>query len=71
VPIDERARIQIPAHEYPELRVEVDEKLAWMLLDDPFELGLEVLPVHGSRTARVAQVLEVISVRGARIEVRG
>ncbi|WP_257462466.1 ATP-binding protein [Archangium lipolyticum] len=57
VPIEERDRIQIPAHEDPELRVEVDEKLAWMLLDDPFELGVEILLVHGSRTARVTQVL--------------
>jgi predicted ATPase len=58
VPIEERDRIQLPAHEDPEQRVAVDEKLAWMLLDDPFELGVEVLPVHGSRTARVTQVLE-------------
>lgn len=58
VPIEERDRIPLPAHEAPELRAEVDEKLAWMLLDDPFELGVEVLPVHGSTTARVTQVLE-------------
>jgi predicted ATPase len=58
VPIEERDRIQLPAHEDPEQRVAVDEKLAWMLLDNPFELGVEVLPVHGSRTARVTQVLE-------------
>lgn len=58
VPIEERDRIQLPAHEDPELRAEVDEKLSWMLLDDPFELGVEVLRVHGSRTARVTQVLE-------------
>jgi len=58
VPIEERDRIQIPAHEDPEQRVKVDEKLAWMLLDDPFELGVEVLPIRGSRTARITQVLE-------------
>lgn len=58
VPIEERDRIQLPAHEDPELRTAVDEKLAWMLFDDPFELGVEVLPVHGSRTARATQVLE-------------
>lgn len=58
VPIEERARIQLPAHEDPELRAAVDEKLAWMLLDDPFELGVEVLPVQGPRAARVTQVLE-------------
>jgi len=58
VPIEERDRIPLPAHEDPELREKVDEKLAWMLLDDPLELGVEVLPVHGSRSARVTQVLE-------------
>jgi hypothetical protein len=58
VPIEERDRIQIPAYEDPKLRAEVDEKLAWMLLEDPFELGVDVLPVHGSRTARVTQILE-------------
>lgn len=63
VPIEDR--IQLPAHEDPELRMEVDEKLAWMLLDDPFELGVEVLPVHGSTTARVTQVLERLA-RGER-----
>jgi predicted ATPase len=63
VPIEERDRIPLPAYEDPKLRREVDEKLAWMLLDDPFELGVEVLPVHGATTARVAQVLERL-VRG-------
>ncbi|WP_224363064.1 AAA family ATPase [Hyalangium versicolor] len=58
VPIEDRDRIRIPAHEDPELRARVDEKLAWMLLDDPFELGVEVLSVHGPMTARVTQVLE-------------
>jgi predicted ATPase len=58
VPIEERDRIRLPAHEAPEWRAEVDEKLEWMLLDDPFELGVEVLAVHGSTAARVTQVLE-------------
>ncbi|WP_095979942.1 AAA family ATPase [Melittangium boletus] len=65
VPIEERDRIQLPAHEDPERRAEVDEKLAWLLLDDPFELGVEVLSVHGSRSERVTQVLERVG-RGAR-----
>lgn len=58
VPIEERDRIPLSAHEDPEMRATVDEKLAWMLLDDPWELGVEVLTVHGSTSARVAQVLE-------------
>jgi predicted ATPase len=58
VPIEERDRIHLPAHEDPEWRAAVDEKLASMLLDDPLELGVEVLSVHGSTTTRVAQLLE-------------
>lgn len=58
VPIEAPDRIQLPAHEEHAWREEVDEKLSWMLLDDPFELGVEVLTVQGSRTARVTQVLE-------------
>lgn len=58
VPIEERGRIQIAAHEDREQRRDVDEKLAWILFDDPFELGMEVLSVHGSTSARVSQVLE-------------
>ncbi len=60
VPIEERDRIQLPAHENAGQRAEVDEKLAWLLLDDPFGLGVEVLSVSGSRTARITQVLERI-----------
>lgn len=58
VPVEERDRIPLPAHEDPEMRAAVDEKLAWMLLDDPWELGVEVLTVYGSRSTRVTQVLE-------------
>ncbi|WPB81332.1 AAA family ATPase [Archangium violaceum] len=65
VPIEERDRIQIPAHEDREQRRDVDEKLAWILFDDPFELGMDVLSVHGSTSARVAQVLEHLG-RGER-----
>ncbi|HEX8698418.1 MAG TPA: AAA family ATPase [Myxococcaceae bacterium] len=57
VPIEEPDRIRLPRHEDPVMRTQVDEKLAWILLDDPFELGLEVLPVQGRREARVSQVL--------------
>jgi hypothetical protein len=56
VPIEE-GRIKPPRHEDPILRSGVDEKLAWILLDDPFDLGIEVLPVHGRREARTIQVL--------------
>ncbi|MCP3097909.1 ATP-binding protein [Myxococcus sp. K15C18031901] len=58
VPIEERDRIRLPSHEDAEQRAEVDEKLAWVLLDDPFELGMEVLTVQGTTASRVAQVLD-------------
>ncbi|QAT85909.1 hypothetical protein EJ065_4356 [Corallococcus coralloides] len=64
VPIEERDRIRLPAHEDSQQRREVDEKLAWLLLDDPHELGVEILSVHGSGAARVAQVLERLSGAG-------
>ncbi|NRD53792.1 AAA family ATPase [Corallococcus exiguus] len=58
VPIEERDRIRLPAHEDSNLRREVDEKLAWLLLDDPYDLGVEVLSVHGAGASRVSQVIE-------------
>ncbi|WNG24861.1 AAA family ATPase [Cystobacter fuscus] len=57
VPVEETDRIKLPRHEDPIMRSEVDEKLAWIFLDDPFDLGTEVLPVGGRREARVDQVL--------------
>ncbi|QSQ26313.1 AAA family ATPase [Pyxidicoccus parkwayensis] len=57
VPIEAVDRIRLPAHEDSAMREAVDEKLAWILLDDPFELGVEVLAVQGPRATRVAQVL--------------
>lgn len=56
VPV-ETDRIKLPRHEDPLMRSEVDEKLAWILLDDPFDLGVEVLHVQGRREARARQVL--------------
>jgi predicted ATPase len=57
VAVEEPDRIKLPRHEDPIMRTEVDEKLTWILLDDPFDLGTEVLPVQGRREARVGQVL--------------
>jgi predicted ATPase len=57
VPIDERDRIELPAHEDRNLREAVNEKVAWVALEDPFELGVDVLSVQGRRAERVAQVL--------------
>ncbi|NOK02481.1 MULTISPECIES: AAA family ATPase [Myxococcus] len=58
VPIEEPDRIRLPAHTDRESRAAVDETLTRMLLDDPFELGVEVLPIQGTGAARVTQVLE-------------
>ncbi len=60
VPIEGDDRIQLPRDEEPVLRAEVHQKLEWILLEDPFELGLAVLTVEGSRRARVSQVLRRI-----------
>jgi hypothetical protein len=46
-------------------RAAVDEKLQEILLDDPFELGVEVLVVEGDLDKRVRTVMQRIS-RGSR-----
>lgn len=61
VPIEEHERIRLPAHTDRESRAAVDEALARLLLDDPLEWGVEVLPVHGTSAARVTQVLQRLS----------
>ncbi|NVJ08319.1 AAA family ATPase [Myxococcus sp. AM001] len=58
VPIEEHDFIRLPASADRESRAAVDDALARILLDDPFELGVEVLPIHGTTAARVTQVLE-------------
>jgi len=58
VPIEGDGRIRLPSHEEPAPRAAVDEKLAWILLDDPFDMGVEVRCVEGPPSARMAQVLE-------------
>lgn len=58
VPIEEPDRIQLPRSEDSGMRSEVDAKLKWLLLEDPFHLGVEVLTVEGKRRARVEQVLQ-------------
>ncbi|AKQ66062.1 hypothetical protein A176_002974 [Myxococcus hansupus] len=58
VPIDAPDRIRLRAREDIHMRTAVDEALCRVLLDDPYELGVEVLTVHGSADARVKQVLE-------------
>lgn len=57
VPIEERERIALPAHEDGEFRLAVHEKLQHLLVDDAFGFGTEVLTVQGDVPARVDQVM--------------
>jgi predicted ATPase len=58
VPIEDPDRIALPAHESPRYRRRVQQQLEHILLDDAYELDLEVLVVSGSVAQRCAQVLE-------------
>lgn len=57
VPIEHPDRITVGASEDRKLRSAVDEVLATMVGEDSYELGLEVIEVHGDVDARVKQVL--------------
>jgi predicted ATPase len=65
VPVETRDRIARSASdEGDESRATVDEKLKEILLDDAFELGIEVLQVAGAPEKRVRTVMQSIH-RGA------
>jgi len=64
VPIEQPDRIPPSDGEDEALRSSVDEKLAWILLDDPFDLQIEVVTVEGSRQSRARSVLESLRHRG-------
>jgi predicted ATPase len=57
VPIERPDRIPLPEHEDPRYRRAVHDKLEQLLLDDAYDLGTEVLLVHGSLHSRCTQVL--------------
>jgi hypothetical protein len=63
VPIEERDRIALPAHEDAEHRLAVHEKLVALLVDDELGSAVEVLTVHGDVGARVRQVMARIGAR--------
>jgi predicted ATPase len=66
VPIESRDRIALsPADDEGPPRGAVAEKLEEILLDDPFELGVEVLDVEGDPESRARTVLQRIR-RGSR-----
>jgi len=64
VPIEQPDRIPLANGEDQVLRSSVDEKLGWILLDDPFDLQIEVVTVEGSRQSRTRSVLEYLRRRG-------
>lgn len=57
VPIEHADRIQVSSSEDSVLRTEVDSKLQWLLLEDPFHFEMEVLVVQGSQRERAEQVV--------------
>lgn len=57
VPVEERDRIPLPSSEDAGLRMEVDERLREILLDDEFDFAVDVLEVTGAPHERVQQVL--------------
>lgn len=65
VPIEERDRIALPAHEDGEYRLAVHEKLHHLLVDDALGFGTEVVTVHGDVRARVDEVMGRIRLRSA------
>ena len=57
VPIEERDRIALPAHEDVEYRLAVHDQVRHLLVDDELGLETEVLAVHGNVPTRVGQVM--------------
>lgn len=57
VPIEDKDRIALPAHDESEYRLAVHEELQHVLVDDALGFGTEVLTVHGDVPARVRQVM--------------
>lgn len=57
LPVEERDRIVLPSSEDSELRLQVDEKLKEILLDDEFDFDVDVLEVTGAPHERVQRVL--------------
>lgn len=61
LPIEEPDRIVLPLSQNAAYRQRVDEKLKEILLEDSFDLEVDVLEVTGSPKARVEKVLAYIS----------
>lgn len=66
VPVEERDRIALPSSEDAELRLQVDEKLKEILLDDEFDFNVDVLEVTGAPHERVQRVLAYLGREGSK-----
>ncbi len=63
VPVEDRDRIPLPAHEDREYRLAVHEKLQSLLEDDALGFETEVLTVRGDIPRRLGQILDRIGER--------
>lgn len=63
VPIEARDRIALPRSEDARFRRRVDAAMREILLDDPWDLGVDVLEVSGSSRERARQVLAHLEAR--------
>ncbi len=63
LPIEADDRIALPATEDDGFRMQVDEKLRELILENPYDLDVEILEVTGTRKERVARVMQ--RVKGA------
>jgi hypothetical protein len=58
VPIEDKDRIALPAHEDAEQRLAVHEKLREILVDDSMRFRRQVLVAEGSPEARARRVMK-------------
>lgn len=64
VPVEGRDRIALPRSQDARFRLQVDERLSEIILENSLEFDVEVLPVEGSPHERLRQVLNHL--RGSR-----
>lgn len=57
LPVEAEDRIALPATEDDDFRMQVDEKLRELVLENPYDFDVEVLEVTGTRKERVARVM--------------
>lgn len=65
VPVEARDRIALPASEDPRFRRRVDEAIREILLNDPWDFGVDVLEVAGSPRERARQVIAHLRAGGS------